>query len=369
MKRTVLISMVASLLAGGAAFAEGGKLNREFEEYAMIPAVAKVHEQMVTAINGAIAQLDAATQLKAFSDPGASSALTQLGSALGELRLAHKGGFPVPGGEERQQTYHQQLGYRHTLNMRNLLAEIDFTVSKLTLELLTRMMNGDLPKRYNTLSKAVPLLDEKQYVVILSRMDQNYAKFRQGVEEMSRNKRTDVYGTAILASSKLDLFCDSEMRLKPYYDNILRMLDRYIETIKEDELRNCHERFTDLMETCEKLDRALDAARMAFHDNKAPPVAPNDRKLLEKLLDSYLKFWGGSQETAMKAKELIKTAYDTSTNVGKIRANKGLGNGALLYRESPARNPQYHDMVTRGLEQGKKFYLSEANKYILRIWR
>ena len=82
-----------------------------------------------------------------------------------------------------------------------------------------------------------------------------------------------------------------------------------------------------------------------------------------------MKFWGGAQETTIKARELIKTARDTSTNVGKIRANKDLGKGALLYRESSSRTPHYHDMVTRGFEQGKKYYLTVANKYILRIWR
>ena len=369
MKRIVLISMAAPLFVICAACAEEQRLNSEFAEYVLNPEVRKVYEQMEAAIKNAINQLEVATQMKAFSDPSASASLAQLSGALTALRLAHTGGFPVPGGETRQKSYHEQLGYRHTLNMRNLLAEIDFKVNKLTLELVTRLMNGELPKRYNTLSKAVPLLDEKQYAVILKRMDQNYEKFMQGVEEMGRNKRTDVYGTAILASSKLDLFCDSEMRLKPYYDNILRVIDRYLEQIKEEELRNCHGRFTDLMETCEKLNQALDEARIAFHDKKAPPVAPHDRQLLLKLLDSYLKFWGGAQETTIKARELIKTARDTSTNVGKIRANKDLGKGALLYRESSSRTPHYHDMVTRGFEQGKKYYLTVANKYILRIWR
>jgi hypothetical protein len=361
--------MVVSLLAGNAVFADGEKKPaQESEKHEMSPAVEKVHEQIVAAINGAIGKLEAAADLKAFSDPKASTALEQLSGALMELRAAHKGGFPVPGGEAGQLST-QKLGFRNTLNMRNLLAEMDFKVCKLTLELLTRMMNGELPKRYNTLSTAVPLLDEKQYVVILSRMDQNFAKFIQGVEEMGREKKTDVYGTALLASSKLDMFCDSEMRLKPYYDNILRVIDRYTEQIKEDELRKCHERFTDMMETCEKLNVALDEARIAFYNNKAPPVLPNDRELLKKLLDSYLKFWGGSQETATKAKELIKTAYDTSTNVGKLRANKGIGKGALLYGEATTRFPEYHKMITRGLEQGRKYYLSTANKYILRIWR
>ena len=342
MKRTVLISMAAPLFVICAARAEEQRLNPDFAEYAMVPEVQKEHERLVLAVKYACEQLEYATYRKAFSDPNAASDLTRLSSALVALRLAHTGGFPVPGGEEHQQTTHQQLGYRHTLNMRNLLAEIDFKVNKLTMELTTRLLNGELPKRYNTLSKAVQFL---------------------------RNKRTDVYGTALLASSKLDAFCDSEMRLKPYYDNILRVIDRYLEQLKEDEIRECNGRFTDLMETCEKLNQALDEARIAFHDKKAPPVPPNDRKLLLRLLDSYLKFWGGSQEMAMNARELIKTARDTSTNVGKIRANHNLGKGALLYRVSSSRTPNYHDMVTRTLKQGRDYYLTTVNKYILRIWR
>ena len=71
----------------------------------------------------------------------------------------------------------------------------------------------------------------------------------------------------------------------------------------------------------------------------------------------------------MNARELIKTARDTSTNVGKIRANHNLGKGALLYRVSSSRTPNYHDMVTRTLKQGRDYYLTTVNKYILRIWR
>ena len=369
MKRTVLISMATPLFVICAAWAEEQRLNPEFAEYAMVPAVQKEHERLVLAVKYACEQLEDAARRKAFSDPNIASELTQLSGALVALRLAHTGGFPVPGGEEHQQTTHQQLGYRHTLNMRNLLAEIDFKVNKLTMELITRLQNGELPKRYNTLSKAVPFLDDRSHVDMLTKMDNAYEQYLKGVEEMGRNKRTDVYGTALLASSKLDAFCDSEMRLKPYYDNILRVIDRYLEQIKEDELRECNGRFTDLMETCEKLNQALDEARIAFHDKKAPPVPPNDRKLLLRLLDSYLKFWGGSQEMAMNARELIKTARDTSTNVGKIRANHNLGKGALLYRVSSSRTPHYQDMVTRTLKQGRDYYLTTVNKYILRIWR
>ena len=369
MKITVLISVAAPLFVICAARAEEQRLNPDFAEYAMVPEVRKEHEQLVLAIKYACEQLEDATSRKAFSDPSAASYLTQLSSALVALRLAHTGGFPVPGGEKHQETTHQQLGFRHTLNMRNLLAEIDFKVNKLTMELTTRLLNGELPKRYNTLSKAVQFLNEGSYADTLTKMDNAYENYLKSVEEMGRNKRTDVYGTALLASSKLDAFCDSEMRLKPFYDNTLRVIDRYLEQLKEDEIRECNGRFTDLMETCEKLNQALDEARIAFHDKKAPPVPPNDRKLLLRLLDSYLKFWGGSQEMAMNARELIKTARDTSTNVGKIRANHNLGKGALLYRVSSSRTPHYHDMVTRTLKQGRDYYLTTVNKYILRIWR
>ena len=54
--------------------------------------------------------------------------------------------------------------------------------------------------------------------------------------------------------------------VKPHYDNTRRVTDRHLEQIKEDVLIVCNGRLAGLMKTCEKLNQALDEARIAFHD-------------------------------------------------------------------------------------------------------
>jgi len=217
-----------------------------------------------------------------------------------------------------------------------------------------------MPERYYKWNTAVKFLINMGFVGHFRKIDRGYHEFQSRVDTMVlRGPKACVTGTEMLTVSHLDEFVESSGRLRPWFDNGVRVLDKYLLIMSKD-ARDEYE--TDVKKLKEASLAANTALGVEFdrYAEMAINLYPKDREVFDKFYKQWSAFLEMVDESVKASEELIKQVDDKSGEVGKLRNCAEFSPYGAFRLNGSVQNccPKYYERIKFIFEACKVRYLT-----------
>ena len=381
MKKTVLFvfaAVVPALMSArtpiGAMSADEIKASdreRWGERISMSGAVADEFAEMEDRLKKLTAHLQAFCNEKGATKPDRTDLLLGLSNALMQPLVppsASRGGkIPTSGDDEAT-----QRGYERLNAFKSMCLSLDRkSRPKLRLLVMDVIASRQVERR-SKWAKAQAFLEFVKYTEKFREMDKSYEEFMGHVDGFQvRRERVEVLGTEMLMATRLDRYADSNCRKKAWLDSDLRVVDRYLLTMKQDELDEFEKNTASIKkESMSALGSASED--FDFYDANGLGIEPSDRKTFEAYFSQLAAFVDQVDKVLVaESEQMIAKAKDKSTEIGMLRSNTGFSPYKAFLASGPTQNngcPGYSRRVRVLMEDCKKRYLN-ALKATNEYWK
>ena len=225
-------------------------------------------------------------------------------------------------------------------------------------------------ERHSKWSKAQDYLEHRKYTESFREIDKSYEEFMGHVDGfMVKKPKIDVTGTEMLLATRLGKYADSNCKKKAWLDADVRVIDRYLLVMKQDEMDEFEKNTASIKK------RSSDALATVledfdFYEDHAINVEPSDRKTFDAFFSQFSAFVEQVDRILVADSEkMLAKAKDTSTEIGMLRKNTGFSPHKAFLAAGPTQTngcPGYSRRLRVLLEDCKKRYLAAlkaANEY------
>lgn len=284
---------------------------------------------------------------------------------LVSVSAAKSGKLPTSGMDEPS-----RRGYERFNAFKAMALSIDRKSRKKIRLLVMDIVASRQIERRGKWSKAQDYLERRKYTESFREIDAAYEAFMGHVDGiMIKKPKVEVTGTEMLIASRMTKYADSDCRKKAWLDADVRVIDRYLLVMKQDELDEFEKNTASIKkESSNALAAVLED--YDFYEDHAINLAPDDRKLFEAFFKQYATF-SEQIDTMLVAdsEKMIAKAKDTSNEIGMLRKNSGFSPNKAFLAAGPTQTngcPGYSRRVRVLLEDCKRRYLAAlkaANEY------
>ncbi len=223
------------------------------------------------------------------------------------------------------------------------------------MELVDYAYTMQLPQRYAKWQTIVERLDTWKHSGTLAEFDAAFGKFMRNVESAPPSMSS---GTTWLRIAGLDRFANADCRKEAFFDRDLRTIDSYLYTLRSVAVQ-AHKDY--LNEFTTKWNAAFQALKSdeAYFKQHGQNLAPNARKAVDSLTESFAYLLLHGKDYVAQAKELILQVDGGDQEIYKLR-NCLIGPNKAFYCSGSVKGdgcPGYSRRVRVALEDCKSAYL------------
>ena len=275
-----------------------------------------------------------------FENPDKDNVMEAFRQFLLQQPINHQGGAELAPGEAANRDEIVQLY--------GLMKCIQDTLHPAMRRVLKMASVGEFAKRLRKLDLIRDYVDE-YFAEQFRAFDEAFDQFKKDTIAMQENALTNVTGTELLMSSKLDQFATNGMKTQPRFDKVLRALDNHLAASDNTFLSKLREDRDALYKQHEECMKAYMQTRDTIAGSKyADRVAG--------IMDNYADLIAQVEKLCLRIDKLIQEAEREDTIWGKVRhASASLApHGALQAGASAS-----------GTEKGTPFYSRRVRLAIL----